>query len=88
MFSTLKALVDSEKFQVTVFQYSAENDNSAELGFSLPSIIPRVIEKFRWAKNDNSKLGFASQGIPRFLSFLRIPSYRYHPILGFDRFDQ
>ena len=30
-FSKLKALADSEKFQVIVFQYSAKNDNS-ELG--------------------------------------------------------
>ena len=32
MFSELKALVDSERFRVIVFQYRAENDNS-ELGF-------------------------------------------------------
>ena len=43
MFSKLKALVDSEKFQVIVFQYGSKNDN---LEFSLPSIAPHVIEKF------------------------------------------
>ena len=39
MFSKLKALVDSEKFRVIVFQYSAKNDNSE---FSLSNTIPGI----------------------------------------------
>ena len=39
MFAELKALVDSERFGVIVFQYRAKNDNSE---LSLPSMIPRV----------------------------------------------
>ena len=60
MFSELKALIDSGRFQVIVFQYRAKNDNSE---FSLPSMIPRVTKKFRVIvimyrdKNDNSELG-------------------------------
>ena len=34
MFSKIKALADSEKFRVIVFQYSAKNDN-LELGIHL-----------------------------------------------------
>ena len=44
MFSELKALVDSEKFGVIVFQYRAKNDNSE---FSLQIMIPYVKVKFR-----------------------------------------
>ena len=58
MFSKFKALVPS-----SICQYSAKTDNSE---FSLPSMLTRVIEKFRvsfnyrfhvWGKNDNSELG-------------------------------
>ena len=44
MFSKLKALVDSEKFQVIVFQYGAKTRNSE---FSLPSMSPHVKVKYR-----------------------------------------
>ena len=65
MFSKLKALVDSERFRVIVFQYRAENDNS-ELGFftSKHDLICKI--KFRIivfqyrAKNDNSELGIST----------------------------
>ena len=39
MFSKLRALTDTEKFRVIVFQYVTKNDNSE---FSLPSMIPHV----------------------------------------------
>ena len=44
IYSELKALVDSGKFRVIVFQYRAKNNNSE---FSLPSMIPYVTVKFR-----------------------------------------
>ena len=57
MFSELKALVDSERFRVIVFQYRAENDNS-ELGFFTSKydlICKSKIPSYRFS--DNSELG-------------------------------
>ena len=46
MLSDLKAVVDSERFQVIVFQYRAENDNSEFRSFTFKlSIIPYVTKK-------------------------------------------
>ena len=60
MFSQLKALIDSERFRVIVFQYRAKNDNS-ELGIFTSKHDPIVKVKLRVivfqyrAKNDNSE---------------------------------
>ena len=57
MFSELKALIDSERFRVSVFQYRAKNDNS-ELGIFTSKHDPRCKSKIQYrAKNDNSELG-------------------------------
>ena len=61
MFSELKALADSERFQVIVFQYRAKNDNS-EFGIFTSRHDSISRKKFRAiifmyrAKNDNSEL--------------------------------
>ena len=69
MFSELKALIDSERFRVIVFQYRAKNDNS-ELGIFTSKHDSICKSKFRvivfqyGAKNDNSEFSVPSM-IPR-----------------------
>ena len=86
MFSELKALIDSERFRVIVFQYRAKNDNS-ELGIFTSKhdpICKSKIPSYRFsvqgmhrAKNDDSELGIHLRTNSEILSFPRIPSYRY-----------
>ena len=67
MFSTFKALVDSEKFRGAVFKYSKKNNN-LELGiftFKHDSTCHRKIASYRFmyrAKTDNSEPGYRLTG--------------------------
>ena len=67
MFSELKALVDSDNSELSLFS-TVQKTIARNSEFSLPSMISRVMEKFRViffmhrAKNDNSELGIHLTG--------------------------